>query len=244
MPLPGLIPFFDFLQQRDLSFVIVTNNSVKTPRQYQQKLAGFGVNIQLDNILTCSLATAYYLKHQQKGTVLYVIGEAGLCYALRQAGFRLTDRADPPADVVVVGGDTTLTYDKLKYAVLSIQRGARLVGTNPDLLVPTEEGLVPEAGTTLAAIQAATGISPTIIGKPERLLFDMAVKIMGSHASQTAILGDRLDTDILGGQRAGLKTILLTTGVDNERTIPEKDIHPDAIFSGLDELTEVWHRKL
>jgi 4-nitrophenyl phosphatase len=239
-PMPGLAPFFSFLQRRGISFVIVTNNSVETPAQYQQKLAGFGVAIQLDNILTCSLATAEYLKREKNGATIYIIGESGLRQVMRQAGFTIIDDADHTADAVIVGGDTALTYDKLKNAVLLIQRGARFIGTNPDLLVPTEEGLVPEAGTTLAAIQAATGVSPTVIGKPERMLFEMAVKKMGSNPNQTAMLGDRLDTDILGGQRAGLKTILLTTGVDNEQTIRQKEIYPDAVFSGLDELTNVW----
>ena len=244
MPMPGLAPFFDFLQQRDIAFVIVTNNSVDTPAQYRQKLAGFGVDIQIDNILTSSLATADYLKQAQGGATIYVIGEQGLHQVMCEAGFTIVNDASQPVDTVVVGGDTALTYNKLKYAILLIQHGACFVGTNPDLLVPTEEGLVPEAGTTLAAIQAATGVSPIVIGKPERMLFEMAVKKMGSQPGQTAMLGDRLDTDILGGQQAGLKAILLTTGVDNEQTIPQKGIYPDAVFDSLQELTEAWQRNL
>lgn len=241
-PLPGLAPFFNFLQRRGIAFTIVTNNSAHTPRQYHQKLAGFGVNIHPGHILTCSRATAEYLQQTQPGATLYVIGQAALRQTLRRAGFRLTGPTGPSADVVVVGGDTTLTYDKLKQAVLFIQQGARFIGTNPDLLVPTEEGLVPEAGTTLAAIQAATGVSPTIIGKPERLLFDMALKQMKSAAAQTAMLGDRLETDILGGQKAGLKTILVTTGIDNRETIRQKNIYPNAVFGTLAELTAAWQR--
>lgn len=242
-PMPGLVSFFNFLQQRGISFVIVTNNSVETPTQYQQKLADFGVNIQLDTILTCALATADYLKREKEGGTIYIIGESGLRQVMRQAGFTIIDDAARPVDAVVVGGDTGLTYDKLKHAVLLIQQGACFIGTNPDLLVPTEEGLVPEAGTTLAALQAATGVPPIVIGKPEPLLFEMAVQKMGYAPNQTAMLGDRLDTDILGGQQAGLKTILLTTGVDNEQTIHQKGIYPNAIFSGLDELTGVWQNQ-
>jgi 4-nitrophenyl phosphatase len=207
-------------------------------------LAGFGVTIKLENVLTCSLATADYLKREFKnGAAIYVIGETGLRQVIRQAGFTLVDDASRPAEVVVIGGDTTLTYNKLKYASLLIQRGARFVGANPDLLVPTEEGLVPEAGVTLAAIQAATGVAPTVIGKPERLLFDLAMAKMGSTPGQTAMLGDRLDTDIIGGQQAGLTTILITTGVDNEQTIPQKGIYPDAVFCGLNELVDVWQSR-
>ncbi|HMQ54379.1 MAG TPA: HAD-IIA family hydrolase [Anaerolineae bacterium] len=240
-PLPGLVDFFDLLQRRGLAYIVVTNNTVKTPGQYWQKFIEAGVSMPPDRVLTAAVATAEYLKqHFDADASIYVIGEAGLKHELRQAGFTLTDNPTLPAEVVVVGGDTGLTYDKLKYAVLAIQRGACLVGTNPDLLIPTEEGLVPEAGTTLAALQAATGVSPKVIGKPESLLFELAVKKMGSHPNQTAMVGDRLDTDILGGQRAGLKTILLTTGVDNQQTAAEKGIYPDAIFSDLAELTAVW----
>jgi 4-nitrophenyl phosphatase len=244
-PLPGLVDFFDWLQRRGLAYMVVTNNTVKAPSQYWQKFVEAGVSMPPDRILTASVATAEYLKqHYEPGESVYVIGEAGLKHALRQAGFTLTDNLSPPAEVVVVGGDTGLTYDKLKYAVLSIQRGACFVGANPDYLIPTEEGLVPEAGATLAALQAVTGVSPKVIGKPDALLFELAVKKMGSHPHQTAVVGDRLDTDILGGQRAGLKTILLTTGVDNAQTAAEKGIYPDAIFSGLTELTAVWQAKV
>jgi 4-nitrophenyl phosphatase len=136
-----------------------------------------------------------------------------------------------------------LTYDKLKYAALQLQRGARFVGTNPDLLCPTEEGLVPEAGATLAALEAATEISPVVIGKPERYLFDQAVAMLGSERAAIAVLGDRLETDILGGQRAGLKTVLVTSGVDDERAIVQKGIEPDLVVSGLDMLVELWERE-
>ena len=240
-PLPGLKRFFDFLQQRHIGFVVVTNNTIKSPAQYRQKFAGCGVTVHLRCVLTASVATASYLSRLfgRRGSV-YVIGEAGLRQAIREAGFTLLGDASRPAAAVVVGGDRKLTYDKLKHAVLLIRRGAVFVGANPDLLVPTEEGLVPEAGTTLAAIQAATGNAPTIVGKPERYLFELALAKMDSTPTQTAVLGDRLDTDIVGGQRAGLRTILVTTGIDNEQTISQKGIRPDAIFSGLDELVEVW----
>ncbi|HEX9925487.1 MAG TPA: HAD hydrolase-like protein, partial [Anaerolineae bacterium] len=122
---------------------------------------------------------------------------------------------------------------------LLIRRGARFVGSNGDLTFPSEEGLTPGAGAILAALEAATGVAPIVIGKPERLMFDIAVQKLGSRPEQTAMLGDRLETDILGGQRAGLKTILVTTGVDTAETIPQKGIYPDAVFSGIQELTQV-----
>lgn len=241
VPLPGLLPFFTFLQSRGILFVVVSNNTTKTAAEYQTRLADQGVQIQVNQILTAGAATASYLSNELgAGASLYVIGEPALNEELRQAGFILLDDASRAADAVVVGGDLSLTYDKLKYAALLLQRGARFVGTNPDLLCPTDEGLVPEAGATLAALQAATGISPIVIGKPARPLFDLAVQKLGSRRFETAILGDRLETDIRGGQEAGLKTVLVTSGIDDERTIRQKGIEPDLVVSGLDTLVDLW----
>ena len=240
-PLPGLTNFFDFLQSRSIPFILATNNSSKTPGQYLQKLTGFGVNIELEHVLTSSLATAAYLEQVlEDRAAVYVVGQDGLHQAMRNTGFTVLDDSSQPAAAVVAGIDFTLTYDKLKHAVLLIQRGARFIGTNGDLTFPLENGFAPGAGSILAAIQAATGVAPVIIGKPERVMFDLAMQKMGSIPEHTAMLGDRLETDILGGQRSGLKTIMVTTGVDNEDTVAQKDIHPDAIFSGVDELVQHW----
>jgi 4-nitrophenyl phosphatase len=240
-PLPGVSRFFAFLAARRLPFVVASNNATKSAAAYQQKLASLGVPVESEQILTASAVTARFLAGELRhGASLYVIGEPALETVLRQAGFVLLDDAAHPAKAVVVGGDSNLTYEKLKHAALLLQRGAQFVGTNPDLLCPTEEGLVPEAGATLAALEAATGVTPTVIGKPARYLFEMAVAAMGSQRAATAVLGDRLETDILGGQRAGLKTILVTTGVDNRSTIPQKRIEPDLVVSGLEELVELW----
>lgn len=243
-PLPGLADLFKFLHRRGLPFIIATNNSTRTPAYYQQKLTGAGaVGIQVEHILTSAQVTAAYLRQNfEPGAAVYVIGQPSLYAAVRAAGLTRLKDARRPAAVVVVGGDSDLTYAKLKDAVLHLQRGAALVGTNPDLLYPTEEGLVPEAGTILAALQAATGVPPLIMGKPERFLFEQALTRLGSPPARSVMLGDRLDTDILGGQRVGLKTILLTTGVDDEAAIPVKGIQPDAVFDGLPDLVEAWSR--
>jgi len=245
IPTPGLAEFFAFLNRRAIPMVLASNNSTATPAQYQQKLAGWAIHLKMEDILTCTLATVDYLRREfGPGAGVYVVGEDSLREAIRSAGFTLVTTAEQPATAVVVGGDSTLTYDKLKDASLLIQRGARFIGTNPDILCPTEEGLVPEAGTILAALQAASGVSPVIIGKPERPLFEMAVKRLGCVPAQTVMLGDRLDTDILGGQRAGLKTVLLTTGVDDQNSTVQKGIQPDAIFGGLVELVRAWQNQL
>ena len=241
VPLPGLPQLFEFLQSRRIPFVVVSNNATKTAVDYQRCLAEQGVPIPRDRILTAGAATAGFLQRElDAGASLYVIGEPALVEVLREAGFHLLEDANQPAEAVVVGGDSTLTYEKLKHAVLLLQRGARLVGTNPDLLCPTDEGLVPEAGVTLAALQAATGIAATVIGKPERPLFEQALQRLGSHQTETAILGDRLETDIRGGQRAGLWTVLVTSGVDYEDTVHEKGIAPDLVVSDLGMLVQLW----
>ncbi len=242
-PLPGLSKFFNFLEKRSIPFVLATNNAGKTPAQYQQKLANFGVALNPENVMTSSLATAAYLKREfNNGGSVYLIGGDGIRQAMRGAGFTVVNDAGRPVEAVVAGIDFNLSYDKLKYAVLLIQRGAQFIGTNGDVTFPAEEGYYPGAGSILAAIQAATGVKPVTIGKPEALMFELAMQKMGSRPNHTAIVGDRLETDILGGQRAGLKTILVTTGVDNEDSIAQKGIQPDAIFSGIDELVEVWQR--
>jgi 4-nitrophenyl phosphatase len=236
-PIPGLEALFAYLKADHLPYVIASNNSTKTPEAYQQKLAGFGVVIEPEFVITSGVATAEYARRRfNQGSSLYVIGETGLRGALMEAGYNLVEGASDSVEAVVVGGDSNLTYQKLKIATLLLQKGAELIGTNPDVVYPTHEGLIPETGTTLAALTAATAAVPTIIGKPERYLFDAALGRLSCLATETAVVGDRLDTDIIGGQRAGLQTILTTTGVDNERSIREKGIQPDWVVNGLNEL--------
>jgi 4-nitrophenyl phosphatase len=242
-PIPGIVELYQYLRSRQMPFVVASNNSTKSPADYQKKLAAFGVKLEAADILTSGVATAAYLQREfPAGSSCYVIGEAALREAISGAGFVVQEDARERAVAVVVGGDSGLTYHKLKTATLLLQRGARFVGTNPDVVYPTEEGLVPEAGTTLAALQAATGRKPVVIGKPERHLFDLAVRHMGSHPSTTAVVGDRLETDIVGGQRAGLRTILTTTGVDDEATMVQKDIRPDWVVHGPMGLIELLER--
>jgi 4-nitrophenyl phosphatase len=239
--LPGLVRLFEFLELQRIRYVVVSNNATKTAVDYQKRLAEQGVHTPEDRILTAGAATASFLRNElSAGANLYVIGEPALTEMLGRAGFTLLEDASRSAEAVVVGGDSTLTYDKLKHAALLLQRGARLVGTNPDLLCPTEEGLVPEAGATLAALEAATGIAPTVIGKPAQPLFDHAVRVLGTPRAGTAILGDRLETDIRGGQLAGLRTVLVTSGIDDERTVRDKGIEPDLVVRDLDMLVGLW----
>jgi len=237
--LPGLTAFFDFLRRRNIPFTLATNNASKTQAQYVQRFAGLGVTISPNEVMTSSLATAEYLKMQHPtGTRIYVIGQDGIHHALVEAGFVITDQ---DAAAVVAGIDFELTYDKLKKAVLQINKGARFIGTNPDVTFPIEGGFAPGAGSILAAISAATGQKPSIIGKPEATMFKIAIQRMKANPAHTAMLGDRLETDILGAQRAGLKSVLVLSGVTQPEDLENSDIKPDWVFSGIDELVEKWN---
>ena len=240
-PQGGLIPFLAFLRRREIAFTVVTNNTVRTPEEYSIELSALGAEVPPAQILTAAGATAAYLRSElAPAAPVFVVGEKGLRVALAEAGFTLVEDSSGPAAAVVVGGDRAVTYDKLKHAIRHVRRGARFIGTNPDVLVPVEDGLAPEAGVLLAAIAAGAGVAPTIIGKPERPLLELALRRMGSTPAQTAILGDRLDTDILGGRRLGLTTILVLTGADDRTTIQATGITPDLVVTGLEELTELW----
>jgi len=240
-PQPGLLPFLEMLRGRGVALTVVTNNTVRTPEQFRAKLAACGAEIAPAQMLTAAQATAAYLQGElPAGAALFVVGESGLRAALSEAGFILLEDSARPAAAVVVGGDRTVTHEKLKHAIRHVRAGARFIGTNPDLLVPIEDGLEPEAGVLLAAVAAGAGVQPTIIGKPARPLLDLAMARMGSIPATTAILGDRLDTDILGGQRLGLTTILVTTGAHDAAAVQALGIAPDLIVAGLVELAEMW----
>jgi 4-nitrophenyl phosphatase len=156
---------------------------------------------------------------------------------MTRAGYQVVDQ---DADAVIVGIDWNLTYDKLKRATREIRRGAKFIGTNADKTFPTEEGIVPGAGSILAALEAASGTAPIVIGKPERMMFDIAVDKMGVKPESTATLGDRLETDILGGQRAGLRSILVMTGVTTPEMVAQSPIQSDWVFDDLVALREAW----
>lgn len=237
-PLPGVPAFFDFLHARGIRFVIATNNSARPASDIVERVARFGAVITAQDVLTSAEATALYLPYiAPRGSRVFVIGGEGIKNELTRAGYTLVEH---DANVVVVGIDWTLTYDKLKRAALEIRRGAKFVGTNADKTFPTEEGLVPGAGSIIAALQTATDSAPIIIGKPERAMFDIALEKMGATRDSAAVLGDRLDTDIEGAQRAGLRSILVLTGVTSRASLAQSPIQPDWVVENLDALREIW----
>lgn len=232
-PLPGLVAFFAFLRQKSLPVALVTNNATKTQQSFADKLARFGVEISPAEIVTAAVATAEYLKMNfEPGTRMFAIGE-GVRHALEAAGFTLADR---DVEAVVVGMDTELTYAHLRTATVLINRGAAFIGTNPDKSFPFEGGFAPGNGAILAALTAATGVEPFIVGKPYPPMFRLALRTMGVDAAHAAMIGDRLETDILGGRRAGMATILVLSGVTSPQLLAESDIQPDMVFNGLEDL--------
>jgi 4-nitrophenyl phosphatase len=196
------------------------------------------VEVTLEEILTSSQATAMYLETlAPPWTKVYVIGEEGLQTAVRERGYIVSGDG---AEFVVVGMDRRLTYEKLKVATLLIRRGAKFIGSNPDKTLPTEEGFIPGNGTTLAALEASTGVAPTIIGKPERTLFELALAKLGSRKEDTAIVGDRLETDVVGGHNAGLTTILVLSGATTRQDVDSALVRPDLVFEDVRHLHEAW----
>ncbi len=244
-PMPGLQKFFAFLRQHHINFVLATNNSSRPPEQYAAKLARFGVEVPTAHVLTSSQATATYLASQAPpGARVYAIGEEGVRRALEQHGFVLTNKADEGAAYVVVGWDRQLTWDKLATAALLIHAGAGFIGTNPDTNYPTEQGPVPGNGAQLAALETTTGIAPTIIGKPEPWMYEEALRRMNARPETTAVVGDRLDTDITGGRRAGLTTVLVLSGISTRADVASSSTKPDLICADIEELTRIWMDQL
>jgi 4-nitrophenyl phosphatase len=189
-------------------------------------------------VLTSSLATAGYLAGiAPQGTRVFVVGMDGLQAALHEAGFALVE---DDAEYVVAGMDFTICYERLAQAALQIRAGAAFIGTNPDLTFPSEQGIVPGAGSLLAFLEAATGVTPTVIGKPGTAMVEQAMAHMGAQPASTAMVGDRLETDILAGQRAGLRTLLVLSGVTDRAILTSSEIRPDLVFDDVAHLHAMW----
>ena len=237
-PLAGAQEFLNHLRRQGVPFILATNNSTLTPTQYVAKLAAMGVEVVEEHILTSAQATAMYLSQVAPPRAkVHVIGEEGLFSAMKEQGLLIADKG---VDFVVVGMDRQLTYDKLKTATLAINAGATFIGSNPDTTLPSEEGLVPGNGATLAALEAATGVSPLIIGKPQPILLRLAMEKLGVTSDCTAIIGDRLETDILGGKEVGLTTILVLTGISDREELETSPFYPDLVFDDIGHFCQVW----
>lgn len=233
---PGAREFVEHLRRFGMPHVFLTNNASRTPAQFAEKLRGMGITTTPDRILTSALVAVADLARlaRPEDRVLFV-GSGGLREALALSGLTLADHYREAA-FVVVGLDPNVTYEKLAQAALAIERGARFLGTNGDLSFPTERGLEPGAGALLALLQATTGVAPKLYGKPEPEMFEHGLRLLGTPAEATAMVGDRHETDIVGGARAGLVTIAVTSGVHSEDVFRTADPRPDYIFPSVTEL--------
>jgi NagD protein len=231
--IPGADAFLDRLHQRQIKFLILTNNPLYTPRDLLHRLQRIGVNVTADHIYTSALATAQFLKKQMPDGTAFVIGESGLTQALHEAGYVLTDR-DP--DYVVVGETTALNYERLTQAVRLVSQGARFIATNPDPSGPGDGGLVPACGAITAFIQAATGVEPYFVGKPNALMMRTALRYLNEHSENAIMVGDRMDTDIRVGTEAGLETVLVLTGVSTREMVEKFPYRPTRIVESVAEL--------
>jgi 4-nitrophenyl phosphatase len=235
-PMPCLREFFAFLRQRPIKFILATNNSTRTPQEYVNKLARMGVTVYPEEILVSGQATARFLAREYPcGTRVHVFGMPSLKQAMTDEGFVL---ADEDVQLVVASMDREVTYEKLKRATLLIRSGARFIATNLDPTNPTEEGLLPGTGTMIVALETASGTKAKAIGKPEPTMYQLAMEQMGASPETTAAIGDRVDTDILGGKRAGLTTICVLSG-SSDRAEAEA-MGTDLIFDDIAHLLETW----
>ena len=243
--LPGTNELLDALTLRERQVMMATNNSMATPEAYERKLAAMGMHVPADAVLTSATATRdYLLRTLPADSGIFVIGMP----ALREQLFDGTPfhpvqfgEEDPAA--LVIGLDLNFTYDKLKQGMQALQSGALFIATNADTTLPTENGLVPGAGSIVAALAAASGRKPIVIGKPETPMLEDAMMRMGVSPSETVMIGDRLDTDILAGYRAGANTVLVLTGVSTRDDLIMADALPDLIVSDLPSLVAALTRE-
>ncbi len=232
--IPGANEFVQKLLADKTPFLFLTNNAEQTPLDLKLKLESLGIHgLSEDNFITSAMATAMFLRQQKERAKVYVIGGGGLINELYNVGFSISE-SNP--DYVVVAKSSTFGFEQMKKAVRFIDHGAKFIGTNPDMIDPVEGGNEPAAGTILAAISAATGKKPYIVGKPNALMMMLASRKLGVHPEECVMVGDRMDTDIVGGMEAGMKTALVLSGVTTPEMLDDFPYKPDYIFNHVGEI--------
>ena len=231
--IPHVAEFVEWLLQNDKKFLFLTNSSERSPRELEMKLSRMGLKVSEDHFYTSALATASFLATQCPGGSVYVIGEPGLTYALYEAGLSMND-VNP--DYVVFGETRSLNYEKIEKAVKMVQNGAKLIGTNSDLTAPAENGIIPACRALISPIEMTTGKSAYYIGKPNPLMMRHALKKLECPREDAAIIGDRMDTDIIAGIESELDTILVLSGVSTLENIERFPYRPKYILRDVGEI--------
>jgi NagD protein len=232
-PLDGARAFLDALRRAELPFLVLTNNSMYTRRDLSARLRSGGLAVPEEAIWTSALATATFLHDQRPGGSAFVVGEAGLTTALHEAGYTLTDRAP---DYVVLGETRTYSFEAITKAIRLVRGGARFIATNPDATGPSREGPLPATGSVAALISRATGVEPYFVGKPNPLMIRSALNAIAAHSESTALVGDRMDTDVVAGIEAGLETVLVLSGVTTAEEAERFPFRPGRILGSVGEL--------
>ena len=231
--LPGVVEFIKWLQENDKRFVFLTNSPEKTPHELSMKLGRMGLEVDADHFYTSAMATAAFLSSQKPGCTAYVIGEAALTKALYDQGIYMND-VNP--DYVVVGETRAYFFEKIEKAIELVNKGAKLIGTNPDITGPTERGVMPATGSLIAPIEIATGKKAYFVGKPNPLMLRHGLKRLNLHSADIAFVGDRMDTDIIAGIESSVDTVLVLSGVTAMEDIEKFPYRPKFILSGVGEL--------
>ncbi len=234
--IPHVKEFMDWIEKNDKKFLFLTNSSERSPRELAQKLGRMGLAVDESHFYTSALATASFLASQHQGCSVYVIGEPGLTYALYEAGLSMND-VNP--DYVVFGETRALNYEKIERAVKLVMNGAKLIGTNSDLTAPSENGIIPACRALISPIEKTTGKMAYYVGKPNPLMMRHALKKLGCHRVDAAIIGDRMDTDIIAGIESELDTVLVLSGVTTTRMIDDFPYRPKYVLRDVGEIAGV-----
>ncbi len=231
--LPGVKEFVEWLYKENKQFLFLTNASGKTPKELQQKLWRMGLDVDESHFYTSALATAKFISRQHPGCSAYVIGDHGLFNALHDAGVMVND-VDP--DYVIIGETANYNFECICRAMHHVMNGAKLIGTNTDLTGPSEHGILPACRALVAPVEITTGVSAYYVGKPNPLMMRTGIRMLGVHSEDAAMIGDRMDTDIIAGIESGLDTVLVLSGVTSKENILQYPYRPRIVLGGVGEI--------
>lgn len=231
--LPGVTEFLAWLENSGKKYLFLTNSPERTPKELHEKMARLGINVGEDHFYTSALATASFLANQKPNGSAYIIGDAGLIHAMYSAGFTVNN-VDP--DYVVVGDTHSYNFEKIELAINLVLKGAKLIGTNPDVSGPVENGITPSTKALIAPIEIASGRKAYYVGKPNPLMMRIALRRLGVKREEAIVIGDRMDTDVICGLESEIDTLLVLSGISDRKTIDQFPYRPQYILSGVKDL--------